>query len=188
MKKIIRLITRLWYRIHIHLYTEYTVADFYRTTFGVNIGKNCRIMDRRIGLFGGEPYLIEVGNNVTFAEDVKLITHDGGVGVLRKEHPGINVFGVIKINNNCFIGVNSTIMPNVEIGENSIIGAGSIVNKDVPSNTVVAGVPAKHICTLAEYEKKVLTKSIIISTNSYLTKKYEVLRFLNMHNKKDMSN
>lgn len=46
------------------------------------------------------------------------------------------------------------ILPGVTIGDNSIIGAGSIVNKDIPSNTVAAGVPCKKICSLEEYEEK----------------------------------
>ena len=45
-------------------------------------------------------------------------------------------------------------MPGVTIGKNSVIGAGSIVLKDVPDETVVAGVPAKVICSVQEYAKK----------------------------------
>ena len=55
---------------------------------------------------------------------------------------------------NVFIGLGSIIMPNVRIGENCIIGAGSVVTKDVPNNTVVAGVPAKKICSFDDYMKK----------------------------------
>jgi len=52
------------------------------------------------------------------------------------------------------IGVNSTILQGVTIGSNVIIGAGSIITKDVPSNTVCAGVPAKVLCSLDDYMKK----------------------------------
>ena len=58
------------------------------------------------------------------------------------------------IGNNVVIGPNVNIVENVKIGDNVIIGAGSIVNKDIPSNTVAAGVPCKKICTLEEYEEK----------------------------------
>ena len=58
--------------------------------------------------------------------------------------------------NNCFIGIRSTIMPGVSIGDNCIIGACSLVTKNIPSGEVWAGVPAKKICTLDEYEEKVL--------------------------------
>jgi maltose O-acetyltransferase len=62
--------------------------------------------------------------------------------------------GKIKIGNNCFIGARAFIMPGVIIGHNSIVGAGSIVSKSVPPNVVVAGNPARVICTIAEYETK----------------------------------
>lgn len=50
-----------------------------------------------------------------------------------------------KIGKNCFIGMNSIILPGLEIEDQSIVGAGSVVTKDVPPNTVVAGNPAKII-------------------------------------------
>lgn len=171
MNRLLNKILRIYRHAQIRLYTEHTVAKFYRKTYGVKIGENCRIMDRRLGLFGGEPYLIQVGNDVTFAEGIKLITHDGGTGVLRNKYHGINIFGEILIHDNCFIGVSSIILPNVEIGPNSVIGAGSVVTKSVPPNCVVAGVPAKIVCTLAEYEEKALKKGILIDANTYEQKK-----------------
>jgi len=171
MSALYKKLKRLWWHIKIRLYDEYTVANFYRETFGVVIGTNCRILDRRLGLFGGEPYLVEIGDKVTIAEDVKFITHDGGVGVLRNKHPGLNVFGKIKIRDNCFIGVNSIIMPNVMIASNSVIGAGSVVTKNVPPNSVVAGVPAKIVCSLDDYEKKALSRCVFIDNSTCHDKK-----------------
>ena len=60
----------------------------------------------------------------------------------------------IKIGNNVFVGVNSTILGNVEIGDNVIIAAGSVVCRSLPSNTVCAGNPAKVVKTLDDYYKK----------------------------------
>jgi acetyltransferase-like isoleucine patch superfamily enzyme len=56
-----------------------------------------------------------------------------------------NSFGKIVLKNNCRIGSHSTILPGVSIGENSIIGAHSLVNKDIPDNVVAFGVPAKVV-------------------------------------------
>ena len=53
-----------------------------------------------------------------------------------------------------FIGLNTTILPGVTIGDNCVIGAGSLVNKSIPSGEVWAGVPAKRICSLEEYKNK----------------------------------
>ena len=62
--------------------------------------------------------------------------------------------GKIAIGNNVLIGSNSMIMYDVTIGNNVIIAAGSCVTKDIPDNTIVAGVPAKVIGSFEAYEKK----------------------------------
>ena len=54
----------------------------------------------------------------------------------------------IKIGANAWIGSNSTVLPGVNIGENAVVAAGSVVTRDVPANAVVAGVPAKVVKTL----------------------------------------
>ena len=59
-----------------------------------------------------------------------------------------NSFGKVVLKNNCRIGSHSTILPGVSIGKNSIIGAHSLVNKDIPDNVVAFGVPAKVVRSL----------------------------------------
>lgn len=180
MKRLFEFFDKLKKFIKIRLCNEYTLADFYRKEFGVTIGKNCRIMGKRLNIFGSEPYLIEIGNNVTIADDVKFITHDGGVGIFRKEIHGINVFGKIIIKDNCFIGVNSVLLPNIIIGPNSIVGAGAIVTKNVPEATVVVGVPAKILMSIDEYKNKALRKAIILEgVLSFQEKKRQILKILN---------
>ena len=123
---------------------------------GVKIGDRCRILADAYFCFGGEPYLVEIGNHVEITSGCRFVTHDGGVWVLR-EFEGlekIDKFGKITVGNNVFIGLNSTILPGVTIGDNCIIGACSLVNKSIPSGEVWAGVPAKRICSLEEYKEK----------------------------------
>ncbi len=132
---------------------------------GVRIGKNCRFTG--VPNFGSEPYLIRLGNNVTISYGVKFYTHDGGINVLKHKYniSDINKFGNIIIDDNCFLGANSIILPNVTIGPNSIIGAGSVVTKNIPPNSVYAGNPAKFICTIEEYLKKCKSSSIDFNKN-----------------------
>lgn len=107
--------------------------------------------------FGVEPHLISFGNNVKVASGVRFINHDiFGDVLLYKNNMNYHIrrVGKIAIGNNVLIGSNSMIMYDVTIGNNVIIAAGSCVTKDVPNNTIVAGVPAKVIGSFEAYEKK----------------------------------
>lgn len=134
-------------------------------SLGVSIGSNCDILTR-IENFGSEPWLIEIGNHVTIADGVVLITHDGSSRVFRTQIPGMskfgNKFGTIIVKDNCFIGVNSILLPGITIGPNSIIGVGSIVTKSVPPNSVAVGNPARVLYNLEEYIQRYQDKMINI--------------------------
>lgn len=94
---------------------------------------------------------LQIGNNVTLT-GVQILTHDASL-VKFLDHNCLKV-GRVVIGNNVFVGVNTTILPNVHIGDNVIVGAGSVVTKDVPSNSVVAGNPARFICSFDDYLNK----------------------------------
>jgi len=141
-------------KIELISYNEYTISEYFRKK-GAQIGNNCRIL---IHDFGSEPYLVKIGNDCIITPGVAFITHDASVGLFRREIPDLNIFGKIEIKDNCFIGLGSIILYDVTVGPNSVVGAGSIVTKDVPPNTVVAGVPAKVVCSIDEYKKKCLQK------------------------------
>lgn len=140
--------------IRVTIYIQLKLEDHLRKKF-YSFGENNRIFTRH---FGSEPYLIKIGNHCTISGGVKFTTHDGGSWIFRDEIPDLNVFGKIEIKDNCFIGMDTIILPNVTIGPNSVVGAGSVVSRDVPPNTVVAGVPAKIISSVEEYKKNCLTK------------------------------
>ncbi len=125
---------------------------------GVQIGERCRIYTTR---FGGEPWLIRIGNHVCISNDVTFVNHNLN-WPFQDKYESLTSFGTIEILDNCQIGVNVTLLPNIRIGPNAIVGAGSVVTKDVPPNTVVAGNPARPICTLEEYEQKCLARHIDI--------------------------
>tara|TARA_A100001011_G_scaffold400442_1_gene515026 strand:- start:4795 stop:5235 length:441 start_codon:yes stop_codon:yes gene_type:complete len=89
---------------------------------------------------------IEIGNNVAIGNHVKLITSDH---VFDKSDVPIKDQGIetnkITIKDNVWIGAGATILKGVVIGENSIIGAQSLVNKNIPPNVIAVGVPCKVI-------------------------------------------
>lgn len=83
------------------------------------------------------------------------MTHDFGTFVFRNLYGDfVSSSGSVKIGSNIYFGRNVTILKGVTIGDNCIIGLGSIVTRDIPSNSVVAGTPAKVICSIDEYYRK----------------------------------
>ncbi len=145
---------------------------------GVKVGSNSEIYPSAI--FGSEPYLIEMGNNVRITSGVKLITHDGGLWVLRNNNMLKNAdkFGKIIIGNNVHIGMDSIIMPGVIIGDNVIIGCGTVVTKNIPSNSVAVGVPAKVIESIDEYYSKNKDKVVFTKNMTSEEKKEFILKNL----------
>ena len=110
----------------------------------IKIGKNvfinacCKFQDQ-----GG----IEIGSGVLIGHNVTLATlnHDERPEFRQNIYPK-----PIKIGDNVWIGSNATILQGVTIGDGAIVGANAVVTKDVPPNTVVAGVPAKIIRKVKE--------------------------------------
>lgn len=63
-------------------------------------------------------------------------------------------YGTIQIHEDCFIGYGVILMPGIEIGPRSVVGAGAIVTKSVPPGSVAVGNPAKVVMTVEEYAKR----------------------------------
>lgn len=146
----------------------------YAKHIGVRIGNNVNFYGMKPFMFGSEPWLIEIGNNVYITSGCQFVTHDGGTIILRQRDPKLEVTKPIKIGNNVYIGINSTILPGVEIGDNVIVGAGSIVTRSLESNYVYAGVPAKRIKTIDEYYNKLKESSLEIGHLSASDKEKEL--------------
>lgn len=125
---------------------------------GVRVGERCRIYTAN---FGSEPWLIRIGDHVCISNDVTFVNHNLN-WPFQDNYESLTSFGKIEILDNCQIGVGALILPNVAIGPNAIVGAGSVVTRDVPPDTVAAGSPARPICTLEEYKNKCVEGHIAI--------------------------
>lgn len=93
-----------------------------------------------------------MGNNVTIAKGAFLWCHDLARNYINNSKNKLEkcfftepYVGKIKIGNNCFIGTNAIILPDVTLGNNVVVGAGSVVTKSFPNDVIIAGNPAKVI-------------------------------------------
>jgi maltose O-acetyltransferase len=96
------------------------------------------------------PHLISVGENTTIAGNVIILAHDASM----KRLIGYTKLGRVSIGNNCFIGERTLILPNVAIGDNSVVGAGSVVVRDIPENSVACGNPARVLKSTSVFVEK----------------------------------
>lgn len=125
----------------------------YLRSEGVNVGENTEFFGpKTCHVDVTRPSLVTIGDNVKITRGVTILTHDYGWNVLRHKYGELlGSAGQVKINDNVFIGNNTTVLKGVEIGSNTIIGANSLVNRDIPSNVVAGGAPATEIMSIEEY-------------------------------------
>jgi len=141
-----RLIRKVLREIWVKFILKYKVLIL--RLLGAKIGKRCYIYTSLRNFDKIYTDMIEIGNNVTITKGVVLLCHDMGKGYIYKKKHNNEIAGKIKIGGNCFIGMNSIILPNVKIGDNVIIGAGSVVTQNIPDNVVIAGNPVRIIKNL----------------------------------------
>lgn len=124
------------------------------TRKGLQIGRGTVILEPFF-LDPDHCFLISIGANCTLAPNVRLIAHDAST----KHHLGYTRIGRITICDGCFIGDSVIILPNVTVGAGSIIGAGALVNKNIPPGFVAAGNPARVICSVDDYLEKMRSRA-----------------------------
>lgn len=101
------------------------------------------------------PSLITIGHDVDINENFTIMTHDFSNFVFRNYyHDFVSCSGRVTIGNNIYFGRDVTILKGVSIGNNCIIGLGSVVTKDIPDNSVACGIPCRVISSLDDYFKK----------------------------------
>lgn len=149
-----KLVSKIKRGYELSKYDNFTIAEYFRKQ-GAQIGEGCYIVPR---VLGTEPYLVKIGNNVCISIGVHFHTHDGGTWIFRREMPDLRVFGPIIIEDNCLIGDSVHILPNVTIGRNSIVGAGSVVISDVPPGSIVMGIPARRFGSVEKYREKCIER------------------------------
>lgn len=116
------------------------IPNYYRRFLKMDLGQNVVIARTALLDKNVNPRGIHVGNNTWILRNAIVLAHDHCRGKNRKGR-----LYDTHIGKNCVIGVNSLILPGVTIGDHCIVAAGSVVTKDTPPHTIVAGNPAKVI-------------------------------------------
>ncbi|MCR4826966.1 MAG: acyltransferase [Bacteroidales bacterium] len=130
----------------------------YARFVGVKMGKNCSIATKN---FSSEPYLIEMGDLVRVANDVKFFTHGGVYSQHRKYNKSMEHFGKIKIGNYTYIGDSCLVMGGVTIGNDVIVAAGTVVTKSIPDGVMVAGNPMRIIGNTEDFVKRMIENDVM---------------------------
>ncbi len=141
---IIRIIDS-FYRLFLEKFKPSCLIKYYRRK-GIKIGENCYIGPL---YYTDEAYLIEIGNHVAIAGGGVFITHDASLKFFNEDFQNEELFGMIKIGNNVNIGMHCIFLPNTTVGNNCIIGAGSVVRGKFPDNSVILGNPAKVVTSMS---------------------------------------
>jgi len=137
-------------------YSPRTRAEYLRK-LGAQVGEDCFIIPTDIET-EIDPHLLIIGNHVAIAAGVSFLDEQGSAWLFPGSNPEVSGQSKVVINNNCFIGTRAILGRNISIGPNSVVGAGSLVVSDVPSNTVVMGVPARPFGSLDKYQEKCIQR------------------------------
>jgi acetyltransferase-like isoleucine patch superfamily enzyme len=117
---------------------------------------------------GNVPDLVCIGKNFISAPGSIILAHDSStISHCQKIRVEKTTIG-----ENVFLGANAVVLPGVNIGDNSIVGAGSIVTKNVPENSVVGGNPARFICTVDDYIKKCEERGVLLDVPDSVKQKH----------------
>ena len=140
------LIHRIFVKLGLIKAIDYNSIDFLRSR-GVRIGENVNLINTTIDWSHG--FLVTIGNKVTLT-GVKILTHDGSTQIPF----GVSKVGKVTIGDEVFVGHGTIILPGVCIGSRVVVGAGSVVTRDIPDNSVAAGNPARVIGTYDDFLKR----------------------------------
>lgn len=142
------LIQRLYHRFFSKA-SEYDKEITDLVSKGMTVGEDCHFYSGE-GFDHIYPHLISFGDHVTVSTNVTILAHDASTNVVKCG----TKLGRVTVGSNVFIGTGTTILCNTKIGNNVVIGASTLVNRDLPDDGVYAGIPVRRICSIQEYEAK----------------------------------
>lgn len=157
MRTLFELGSRLLEKIHLYRY-RLRIKDL--VDRGLVLGSNVTI-EYTAFIDDDFPHLIHIGDNCSISNHVRILAHDATTFKFLDGHTRL---GKVIFKENCFVGEKAIILPDVTIGPNVLIAAGSVVNRDIPPNSCVAGVPArvyaKFDALLERHQQLIQTRTV----------------------------
>lgn len=146
---------------------------------GVEVGEHTKFFGiNSITVDTQRPWLLKIGDYCKITQGCIILCHDYSRSVLRRKyHEIIGEAKMTTIGDNVFLGMNSIVLMGCHIGNNVIVGAGSVVSGNIPDDVVVAGNPAKIIRTLDEHYKIRKNRTLEEAKMYFLSfeKKYKII-------------
>lgn len=170
-----------WSRLKLYLSrrsSQAFIADL--RSKGISVGDNVKFFGnlKTVSIDTTRPSLVSIGSDVQIVAPFTILTHGFEWTVFRNKYKEIiGSSGKVTIGSNVYIGKETCILKGVRIGDNVIIGAKSLVNKDIPSDCVAAGVPAKKILDMDEYFEK-RKEEYVAEAKEYAYSIYQVFKRL----------
>jgi len=135
---------KFWELVAFFQYGDLPTSYFVKR--GMKVGKNFN-RQSSTRLDPSHCWLISIGDDVTLSNKVQILAHDDTT----RTYLGYGRIAPVTIGDRVFVGANTTILMNTTIGNDVIIGAGSLVTGNIPDDSIVAGVPARVIGKTSEY-------------------------------------
>jgi maltose O-acetyltransferase len=139
-------------------------------SLGMRIGKNVNLPGST-WIDDSHCFLISIGDHCGFGEECHILAHDAQMN----EYIDATRVGRVIIHPSCHIGARTVILPGVEVGPRTLVGANSVISRSLPPNSVCAGSPAKVICSLDDYLAKHRRALETAPTFAYLTHDISVI-------------
>ena len=141
------------------VYGHKATSDSYQAWLraqGVLVGKRTRFYSPwTIRVDTQRPWMIEIGNDVHITADVSILQHDYSWAVFQhRTGEVLGSCGPVRIGNNVFIGQRALVLQGSDIGDDVIVGAGSVVTGRLEGGAIYAGAPARRIMSIDEFQKK----------------------------------
>ena len=151
--------------IYMRAYTRYLRA------IGLRIDGTPKFISNDVYFDGSDYGLISLGDNVVISREVMFLTHDYSVTAglaamgqqVRRGEGELYTLRPIRVGRDCFIGARSSLLPGATLGDNVILGAGSVVVGHIPANSVAAGNPARVIADTSAWAQAKLARGDVLT-------------------------